>query len=250
MSREEISVRQWQEQFKAGAFNSADIHTQCTAGWYDWFCQDYALAGRLKKIGKVVMGITDPFILDNYSVCFKNNSLTSGQMYDDARFEPLEGERSGKYFLVSLDSPHERAKWSLFTERYGFDAPEFDCRNVRDMIKYMNVIGPELRKGLVPPFIAEKDAVTAYARLRGEPSGISIYRDGNHHYSYTSRRDRRNRTVLAVASLEHTPFDFVSDQAHSIKGMYVYCPEDAGISLPGQAPQVTDKSQKRKEPER
>ena len=49
MSREEISVRQWQEQFKAGVFDSSDFHTQCTAGWYDWFCQDYALAGRLRK---------------------------------------------------------------------------------------------------------------------------------------------------------------------------------------------------------
>ena len=246
----EISVRQWQEQFKAGAFNSSDFHTQCTAGWYDWFCQDYALAGRLKKIGRVVMGITDPFLLDNYYVWFKNNALTSGQMYDDVRFEPLEGERNGKYFLVSLDSPHERKKWSLFTERYGFDAPEFDCRNVRDMIKYMNVIGPELERDVRPPFIAEKCAVITYAKLRGDPAGIQVYRDGNHRYSYTSRRDRRNRTVLAVSSLEHTPFDFVSDQAHSIKGMYVYCPEDAGITLPGQAPQVTDKSQKRKEPER
>ena len=61
MRREEISVRQWQEQFKAGTFDSPDIHTQCGAGWYDWFCQDKALAGRLKKIAKVVMGITNPW---------------------------------------------------------------------------------------------------------------------------------------------------------------------------------------------
>ena len=40
--REEISVRQWQEQFKAGFYDSPDIHTQCGAGWYDWFCQDKA----------------------------------------------------------------------------------------------------------------------------------------------------------------------------------------------------------------
>ena len=246
---DELSVRQWQEQFRAGAFERSDHTTQCAAGWYDWFCQDSALARRLKKIGRVVMGITDPFILDNYYVWFKNNCPLSGPLYDDARFVPLSGERGGKYFVVALDSPHERFKWALVTERYGFDAPEFDCRDIREMIKYINSIGPELRQGIVPPFIAEKDAVTAYAQQRGEPEGIHIYRDGNHHYSYTSRQDRRKRTVLAVASLKDAPPGFVSEQAHSIKGMYVYCPEDAGFSLPDLAPQDT-KSQKRKEPER
>ena len=45
--KEEISVRQWQEQFKAGTFDSPDTKTQIRAGWYDWFCQDKALVGRL-----------------------------------------------------------------------------------------------------------------------------------------------------------------------------------------------------------
>ena len=246
---DELSVRQWQEKFRAGAFNAQDRYTQCEAGWYDWFCQDHALAGRLKKIGKVVMGITDPFILDNYYVWFKNNCPLSGPLYDDVRFEPLSGERDGKYFVVSLDSHHERTKWALVTERYGFDAPEFECRDIREMVKYINSIGPELQQGIKPPFIAEKDAVTAYARQRGEPEGIHIYREGNHHYSYTSRHDRRKRTVMAVASLEDAPPGFAAEQAESIKGMHVYCPQDAGIPLPAQQ-QATNKSHKRKEQER
>ncbi len=110
------------------------------------------------------MGITDPFILDNYYVWFKNNCPLNGPLYDDARFEPLSGNRDGKYFVISLDSPHERMKWALVTERYGFDAPEFDCRDIREMIRYVNSIGPELQKGVIPMFIAEKDAVTAYTR--------------------------------------------------------------------------------------
>ena len=247
---DELSVRQWQEKFRAGAFNAQDRYTQCRAGWYDWFCQDHALAGRLKKIGRVVMGITDPFILDNYFVWFKNNCPLNGPLYDDVRFEPLSGERNGKYFVVSLDSPHEREKWALVTERYGFDAPEFDCRSIREMVKYINSIGPELQQGIIPPFIAEKDAVTAYTRLRGEPEGIHIYRNGDHRFSYAPRKGRQMRTVLTAASLEDAPAGFVSEQAHSIKGMYVYCPEDAGLPLPDLAPQDTAKSQKRKEPER
>ena len=246
---DELSVRQWQEKFRAGAFNAQDRYTQCEAGWYDWFCQDHALAGRLKKIGKVVMGITDPFILDNYYVWFKNNCPLSGPLYDDVRFEPLSGERDRKYFVVSLDSPHERTKWALVTERYGFDAPEFECRDIREMVKYINSIGPELQQGIKPPFIEEKDAVTAYALQRGEPAGIHIYREGDHHYSYTSRQDRRKRTVMAVASLEDAPPGFAAEQAESIKGMHVYCPEEAGKALPAQQ-QTADKSHKRKETER
>ena len=195
------------------------------------------------------MGITDPFILDNYYVWFKNNCPLSGPLYDDVRFEPLSGERDRKYFVVSLDSPHERTKWALVTERYGFDAPEFECRDIREMVKYINSIGPELQQDIKPPFIAEKDAVTAYARQRGEPEGIHIYREGNHHYSYTSRQDRRKRTVMAVASLEDAPPGFAAEQAESIKGMHVYCPEEAGKALPAQQ-QTADKSHKRKETER
>ena len=62
----EMSVRQWQERFRSGDFNSRDLSVQCEAGWYDWFCRDEALAGRLKKLSSVVLGIKAPFILDNY----------------------------------------------------------------------------------------------------------------------------------------------------------------------------------------
>ena len=129
----EMSVRQWQERFRAGDFSSKDRAVQCEAGWYDWFCQDDALAGRLQKLSKVIMGITDPYILDNYYVWFKNNCPLSGPLYDDVRFEPLHGDRNGRYFVVIRDSPHETHKWTIYTERHGFEQPEFTCANVRDM---------------------------------------------------------------------------------------------------------------------
>lgn len=155
MNEEHISVRQWQEQFRSGAFHSPDRYIQCAAGWYDWFCQDHALAGRLKKIGKVVMGITAPFILDHYYVWFKNNCPLYGPLYDDVRFEPLVRERDGKYFVISLDSPHEQHKCTLYTERHGYEAPEFGCRDIRDMIRYVDRMGPELQHGVPSPSMAD-----------------------------------------------------------------------------------------------
>lgn len=149
--RDNVSVRQWQALYQAGAFDDKDFKVQCEAGWYDWFCRDDALASRLKKLAPVVMGITDPFILDNYYVWFKNNCPMIGPLYDDVRFEPLTEERDGNYFLVTKDSPHEKAKWVLYTERHGFDEPEFQCANVRDMIRYVNGLGPELARGTPDP---------------------------------------------------------------------------------------------------
>lgn len=145
-----ISVREWQKLFQAGEFSDKDSATQICAGWYDWFCSDSALAGRLKQIGKVVMGITEPFILDNYYVWFKNNCPVCGPLYDDVRFEPLVGERDGKYFVVSKDSPHEKQKWALYTERHGFNQPEYECGNLREMVKYINGLGRELAQAENP----------------------------------------------------------------------------------------------------
>ena len=148
MSKERFSVREWQERFRAGEFNEKDVGAQMNAGWYDWFCRDSALAGRLQRIAPVVMGITEPAILDNYSVCFKDNCPLNGPLYDDVRFEPLEGERDGRYFLVALDSPHEKPghKWALTAERSGFDEAEFGCATVREMCGYINDVAHELAR--------------------------------------------------------------------------------------------------------
>lgn len=148
----EMSVRQWQERFRAGDFNSRDLSVQCEAGWFDWFCRNDALAGRLKKLSSAVLGIKAPFILDNYYVWFKNNCPMAGPLYDDVRFEPLSGEREGKYFVITLDCPHELAKWVLYTERYGYDAPEFCSGNVRDMGQYITAWPPNWNKASSPPF--------------------------------------------------------------------------------------------------
>ena len=153
--REMLSVRQWQELFHSGEFRDRSRETQIRAGWYDWFCADSALAGRLKEIGRVVMRITEPAILDNYYVWFKNNCPLNGPLYDDVRFEPLEGERCGRYFVVSLNYPYEKQKWTLYTERNGFEAPEFSCDHVFELSKYLNSQGKGLAKAAEPPAAAK-----------------------------------------------------------------------------------------------
>lgn len=137
-----LSVREWQNAFRAGEFDTKDVKTQIRAGWYDWFCATSALSGRLKRIARVVMGITEPAILDNYYVVFKNNCPAEGPLYDDVRFIPLSGERAERYFLIQIDSPHEKQKWVMYSARHDdtFNDPEFVCGNVREMCHYINKV--------------------------------------------------------------------------------------------------------------
>lgn len=103
-----ITVKEWIEKFNNGEFDKADYETQCAAGWYDWFCSDYALAKRLKRMGNIIKEIKNDFILDNYYVWFNNNAPCCYPLYDDFRFEPLDKDkrerdekvRSKLYFVV------------------------------------------------------------------------------------------------------------------------------------------------------
>lgn len=84
---ENITVREWVNKFNNKEFESKNRAVQCNAGWYDWFCSDDALAGRLKKMGNIIKDIKSDYILDNFRVWFKNNCPCSYPLYDDFRFE-------------------------------------------------------------------------------------------------------------------------------------------------------------------
>ena len=247
MMPEEISVRQWQEMFQAGKFHQDSLHIQKLAGWDDFY--DPLNSKDLQNLSKLVTSITHPFVLDNYRVYFLHHTPVSDPMFGCVYFDLLSDERSKKSFYVALDSPHERKKWALTTRRYGDGAPEFECGDIRRMTHYINDMAHELEQDIQPAFIAEKQAVNLYASFRGEPVRLGIYREGNHRYSYTSLRDGRIRTAIAVSSLKDAPPDFAAEQAEQINGLYVYSPEDY-VRKQHSAHKSPRKSQKRKEPER
>lgn len=136
---ERITLRQWKINFMNGLYNDKSRTCQIEAGWYDWFCNDSALAGRLQKFGKIISKITNDFLLDNYYVWFKNNCPLIGPLYDDMRFEPLNEELRGAYYFgIAIDNKlRSEHKYEIFTARADF-ATEACFDRQSEVVKFLN----------------------------------------------------------------------------------------------------------------
>jgi len=83
------TVKQFLEEYLPNRnWKDKSTETACNDGWYDWFCKDSALAGRLKKMSNKIKQIArSPKIdQDKMYIFFKNNCPMNGNLYDDFRF--------------------------------------------------------------------------------------------------------------------------------------------------------------------
>lgn len=249
--RENISVRQWQALYRGGAFAGKDLDTQRAAGWWDWECHDTALAGRLKKIASVVMGIKEPLILDNYSVCFSNHRTDRELLYDNMQFEPLDKAEEIGFFMIFVGYPEEPYQFTLYTRRFGIHTAEFGCERACEMVQYISGVARESSQGIRPPFLDEKEAAVEYILFRGTvlPSR-ALRREGEHSYSFQDRDDGRRKIVHVSASLEDGPPGFRADGAVEVNGFYVFCPEDAEKAVNVREKRQKGTRKKREETER
>lgn len=139
-----VSVREWQQKYRDGEFSSPDLNTQHRAGWAEKLDNPYYLADKLKKLSRIVMGIKDPYILDNYNVRFNVSCHLTGVFNGEVYFDPLDAERGGERFHIMVDSPHEEKLYALYTERGGTFEPELSCKDLPVLLTYLNAIGFQL----------------------------------------------------------------------------------------------------------
>lgn len=88
-----MSIREFLRRWDQGDFSAPDHATIVAAGWYDWFCTDRGLPGRLKKMVPAVRRIarSDKINQDTMYVWFKNNCpCWVDETYDDFRISDLE----------------------------------------------------------------------------------------------------------------------------------------------------------------
>lgn len=152
------SVREFQERFSAGEFKEQDFHTQCNAGWYDWFCDDSSLAKKTERYGKMISRIEEgngKIDIDHEGVFFMNCCPFDYPLYDSIRFINDDGNillvecgnkaLGGKLWqVVSLDEslqsdPRTKVAFAQFYADTGYVYPvvaAFD--NVRDLVKWFN----------------------------------------------------------------------------------------------------------------
>ena len=133
---EEINVKQWQENFGKGKYALPDFHTQCEAGWYDWFCNDSSLASKTKTMGKIISKITNPYILEKCYVWFKNCCPMCHPLYDTFRFSDLE--KSNVQFTICLNDKREKCKYVVYGVANDFETPLFQCNDARVLVRYFN----------------------------------------------------------------------------------------------------------------
>ena len=134
-------------------------------------------------------------------------------------------------------------KWALVTERYGYDAPEFECGNVRDMVKYINAIAPELAQGIQPRFVLEKAAVGEYVRQHEGKSSLQHPAGGGSPVRLPVPRDWKYRTVAVSDSPENVPQGFPAELAEHHCMLYVFPSEAPALDRAD----VVQRAQRRKE---
>lgn len=151
MSREEINVATWINNFLNDEYTQKDFKTQVAAGWYDWFCRDTSLRNKTYKMGQIIKQIKKggKVDLDNWYVFFKNNCPMKGPLYDDFRFARMD--TGDVMFTIQINCGWNKKRYTVWGRRILFPSgeyedhfgandtpPMFETDSSRELVKWLN----------------------------------------------------------------------------------------------------------------
>lgn len=150
MSRQEINVAEWINNFLNDKYTNNDFHTQCEAGWYDWFCRQTSLRGKTYRMGQIIKQVKKGGKVDieNWYVWFKNNCPMSGPLYDDFRFARMD--TGDVMFTIQINCCWNKKKYTVwgrkilpsgeYENHFGEnnEPPMFETDSSRELVKWLN----------------------------------------------------------------------------------------------------------------
>jgi hypothetical protein len=133
-----FTLKQWLEEYSKGTFAATDTHTQCNAGWWDWFCRDTSLATKTRKLAPKVKRIakSSKINTDKVYVWFKNNCPLYGdkKLYDDFRI--ADPETQDVIYTIVPRTPHGISE--VWGKENGFSNP-IVSGNWKDVLNFFGV---------------------------------------------------------------------------------------------------------------
>ena len=138
MERNEISIKEWIENFKLGNYSATDRDTQIKAGWYDWFCRDTSLRNKTYKMGNIIKHITNENLLNNCYVFFKNNRPVVGPLYDTFKICSLE--TNDILYVVIIGDRYEENTYVVYGRENDFTSALFKTNKSTLLINWINNI--------------------------------------------------------------------------------------------------------------
>ncbi len=138
---EKITIQEWVQRWVSGQYNSKSREVMCDAGWYDWFCKDQSLYGRLKKMAPMVMAVSQSKLLGPQPqyVFFKNNCPMMGELYDS--FSVCNVDSGDVQWWITAKTGHTGSEETqIFYVKRTF---QDDCNLLAEYAKYIRAKDPK-----------------------------------------------------------------------------------------------------------
>lgn len=111
------SIRDLINDFKNGKYNSDNIETQISAGWFEWFCDDCDLLVKTHEFCSILCTLNESskINLDKWYVYFKNICPLKGSLYDEIRFAVIETKEI--IYIIQIDFECNKSKFVVLGKK-------------------------------------------------------------------------------------------------------------------------------------